>query len=85
MIGLMAAFVWGFCAVFNRSLKAVPTAVVLFYHALFGIPMILIYIGIEAAIKGELRLTEYSAKLWAMSYGAASPDSFGCALATMAF
>ena len=85
IIGLTAAIIWGFGAVFNRSLKAVPTPVILFYHALLGFFMIWIYIGIEAAITGELRLTEYSAKVWAMGYGAAVPDSFYTALATLAY
>ena len=85
MIGLGNALVWGICAVLNRNLKATPTPVVLFYHAIFGFIMIWIYIGIEAAITGELRLADYSLKLWAMGYGAATPSTAGTAFVTLAF
>ena len=69
----------------NRNLKATPTPIVLFYHAILGFIMIWIYISIEAAIAGELRLAEYSLKLWSLSYAAATPHTVGTAFVTLAF
>ena len=72
-------------AVANRNLKDYPAPVVGFHFTVIGFLMTSIYITVEALINWELRLTEYSAKVWAMAYGAALPDSVSLLLGTLAY
>ena len=72
-------------AVANRNLKDYPAPVVGFHFTVIGFIMTSIYITVEALINWELRLTQYSAKLWAMAYGAALPDGATVLLTILAY
>ena len=69
----------------NRNLKEIPLPVIIFMHAILGFIMVWIYIGIETSVKGELRLSTYTARMWGMAYGSALPDSVGLLLMTLAY
>ena len=69
----------------NRNLKDYPAPVVGFHFTMLGFLMTAIYITVEALINWELRMTKYSAKVWAMAYGAAVPDGFTVVLIILAF
>ena len=56
----------------NRNLKDTPTTVILFYHGIIGLVIVWAYIAIEAAITGELRMSDYTFRMWLISLIAAA-------------
>ena len=69
----------------NRSLKETPVPVIVFYHSILGFIILWILIAIEAAITGELRLTQYSSMMWLQAYGAAFFDTGSMITTIVAF
>ena len=85
MASLVSAIGMAVVAVANRNLKDYPAPVVGFHFTVIGFLMTSIYITVEALINWELRLIEYSAKVWAMAFGAALPDGMTVVLSILAF
>ena len=54
--GLLSALTMAVNSVYNRKLKNIDYFVVMCYHGLLGGGLAIIYICIEAAIKGEFRI-----------------------------
>ena len=72
------------CAVLNRALKATPTPIILFYHAIGGFCLAFAYILIEALlVGGPLRFTTYTREMLLIAGGASVFDSFACLNATL--
>ena len=60
VITMIASFLMALIAVSNRAMKEVSTAVIGFWYFIGGLGGTIIYLAIEALIKGELRMSDYT-------------------------
>ena len=67
-MALLVAFFTGVTGVLNRSLKDIPTNIIMFYHGLGGFIPVAIYILVEAAnSETGMRMLSYPSKVfWGM-------------------
>ena len=73
-------------AVLNRVLKQTPATVIIFFHSIFGLFLISIYILIEAGIKGNgFRFSGYTGRQYGILAAAVLCDSIDLIMMTVAF
>ena len=85
IIVLIAAINQGNVAAACRNLKSIPTTLMMFYHGIIGLVVIWIYIAIEAAVIGELRMSDYTTKMWLISSIAAAIAASETVTTTLAY
>ena len=75
MLMIVAAIMYAIIAVSSRNLKETPAPIILFHHSIIGFVVISIYILTEYGIRNELRMREYTLKMWLIVFGGAFCDS----------
>ena len=85
IIALLVAINQGNVSVANRNLKNTPVTVILFYHGIIGLVLLWTYIAIEASIKGELRLSNYTLETWLISLISATFSASETLTTTLAY
>ena len=88
VIALVASVCSAFCAVLNRSLKAVPLNIIVFYHCLGGMVISVLYILIEAWMNNSgsgLRIFSYTGRMYAICGISSALDNLCLYLFIIAF
>ena len=66
-------------------LKQHPLQLIIFYHTFTGLILTTAYIGIDAAVAGAWRMTEYTTKQWLICIAASAADVIALNTDTLAY